>query len=78
MTVWLLFAFRKDAELAGMINTTGEIVVEPKYHSIYTKVGDIICVKETEKSKYSYIDIVCNRIVYNTDEARQEVPITVL
>ena len=59
--------------LEGMINTAGEIVVEPKYHRIYTKVGDIICIKKTEKSKCSYIDIVCNRIIYNTDEIGQEV-----
>lgn len=52
----------------GMINTAGEVVIEPRYHRIYTKVGNIICAKQTADSKYSYIDIACNRIVYHTDD----------
>ena len=52
-----IIAIRKGRnDLMGMINTAGEIVVEPKYHRIHGMDSGVLCVEKTATSGLCYID----------------------
>lgn len=57
-----IIAIRKGRNnLMGMINTAGEIVIEPKYHRIHGMDNGVLCVEKTATSGLCYIDVARGR-----------------